>query len=188
MKSDPNLRTRTNFLSVIGILCEEIDERFIDNATVTTVLDGIFSNISGELPIELTRIEIKTLSNLLFYCQDVFQNVKQRDLIIQFILRNTQHSDEEVRKASFDGLINLTTEHYSHLKDYIDIIEDFTIKEISNTDQDPDIRLLAIEFWCSLAEVEDDYIEQADVSEEFKIELKTRRKSNKFKENIEYII
>lgn len=150
-------------LECLGFTCERLAglEGAPEIATDTTdrMLTTIVDGIRADRP-DLIRLAAATaLRNSLIFTRKNMDNVNERNMIMQTICEATQSSDEKVRTASYECIVQIAFIYYNKLQDYMQTLFQLTFGTIKNDQEN--VALQAIEFWSTLCEEEMDLQEEA---------------------------
>lgn len=72
----------------------------------------------------------------------------------------TLSTDVQLRRVAMESIVKIGTMFYDKLKDYIDALFKITV-QAAKTDVE-EVALQALEFWSSVAEIEQDINDEAD--------------------------
>lgn len=152
-----NAHAKHGALVSLGYICAEIFEAESDcldsqaNDILTAVLQGMRSE---EPDNEIKLAAVKALMDALPFAEKNFEAATERNYIMQQLCACTQVPDMRVRKEAMDCLAEIAYHYYRHLKDYMQVVGDLTMKCIKDAKAQPEIATAAMEFWTTIAEEE----------------------------------
>lgn len=153
--SVPGVRQAT--LVALGYLCEElatIKGDVLSPAEINMMLTAIVAGMRPEETHTDTRLAAtEALSNAIVFAEHNFDNDQERNYIMQMVMQGTQAADARIRAASFQCLHEIASSYYSKLPAYMQDIFSLTVTTIRK-EQEEDVALQAIEFWCTLCDYE----------------------------------
>lgn len=144
-------------LVALGYICAEIFEAESDcldtqaNDILTAVLQGMRSE---ETDNDMKLAAVKALIDALPFAETNFEAASERNYIMQQLCACTQCPDMRVRKEAMECLAEIAYHYYRHLKDYMQVVGDLTMKCIKDAKAQPEIATAAMEFWTTIAEEE----------------------------------
>lgn len=157
-------------LECLGLTCERIEEvqGMIDtvpdlseqtvNAMLTTIVQGVQPSNSDDMRFAA----LNALNKSLHFCHRNMEVQAERDFILKnAICGATLSADARVRKLAFQCLDVVADLYYDKLQDYMTHIFELTVAAIK-TDTDEDVKMAAIEFWCTIAVTEESAREEED--------------------------
>ena len=150
----------------------DLDEPTI-NAMLTTIVQGItttapsshqnnsnnnngsVTNGSTNTTHEMQFMALNALNKSLQFVHSNMERKEERDFIIAHAICNiaSQHNDHRIRQLAYQCLDVICAEYYDKLFDYMTQIFQLTVNAIQ-TDPNEMVKIAAIEFWCTMAEVE----------------------------------
>jgi importin subunit beta-1 len=140
------------------------------NAMLTTIVQGITqpsvstssedntsktTSTTANSAHEIQLMAMKALSKSLLFVHSNMERKEERDFIILHAICNiaSQHNDHRIRHLAYECLDVIAQEYYDKLLDYMSQIFQLTVNAIQ-TDPVEEVKIVAIEFWNSIAEIE----------------------------------
>jgi importin subunit beta-1 len=117
------------------------------------ILYAVLSNVSAA-NLDLSRIAAKAFSRAAPFTRRNFEVQEQKEYIMNAIFGAIQLNDEEILESFMEALVDIGKVAYDYMAPYIQTIGEITLNFI-NSDMDK-ATTLAIEFWTSLCEVENE--------------------------------
>ncbi|CAN0915124.1 Importin subunit beta-1, partial [Linum grandiflorum] len=137
-------------LETLGYFGEEVSPDVLDREDVERILTALVWGIRGSDDEEVSRevrvAAIRALCNSLSFAQKA---AHFSDCILEAVFEAAQSQDMEIREASFECLVSISSMYYEKLGPYIQgllIITSNAVKE----DDDESVIIQAIEFWSSI--------------------------------------
>lgn len=135
----------------------ELTEQTV-NAMLTTIVQGVQPSNSDDLRLAA----LSALNKSLQFCHRNMEVPAERDFILKnAIFGATQSADARVRKLAFQCLDLIAELYYEKLAEYMKQIFELTVTAIK-TDADEDVKMAAIEFWCTVAVTEEAALAEAE--------------------------
>ena len=153
---DNGLRQST--LETLGYICEDLEEGALQtqsNLVLTAIVHGMRIEETNE-DVKLSAVSAM-LSTLNFISSNM-NNENERNFIMKVICENTQHSNENIRIRAFQCLYEIAYSYYTVLPSYIQQIFNLTLNAITKDKESVGIQ--AMEFWITIAEVENGIIDE----------------------------
>eukprot|EP00567_Pseudictyota_dubia_P000409 CAMPEP_0197465044 /NCGR_PEP_ID=MMETSP1175-20131217/64336_1 /TAXON_ID=1003142 /ORGANISM="Triceratium dubium, Strain CCMP147" /LENGTH=870 /DNA_ID=CAMNT_0043001049 /DNA_START=88 /DNA_END=2700 /DNA_ORIENTATION=+ len=150
-------------LECLGFTCERLAT--IDGApdipaeTTDRMLTTIVDGIRADRPDPIRLAAATALRNSLIFTRKNMENVNERNMIMQTICEATQSTDDSVRAAAYECIVQIAYQYYNKLQDYMQTLFQLTFGTIKNDKEN--VALQAIEFWSTLCEEEMDLQEEA---------------------------
>ncbi len=152
-------------LECLGLTCARLPETLpmstspeifpeTTDRILTTIVDGIRAN----RPNPIRFAAAKALGNSLYLARKNMETPVERNMIFQTICEATQSEDPLVREAAYECIVKIADIYYDKLQDYMQTLFQLTFATIRNDQEDAKVALQAIEFWSTLAEVEQELI------------------------------
>jgi importin subunit beta-1 len=169
----------------LGLTCERIEEvqNMMDsvpdlpeqtvNAMLTTIVQGVTlpetesgtattaaatattTNSGSNNNTEIRYAALNALNKSLQFVHRNMEKKEERDFIISHAIGGaTQSSDARIRQLAYQCLDVVGELYYDKLADYMTQIFQLTTNAIQ-TDQHEDVKIAAIEFWCTIAMTEE---------------------------------
>jgi importin subunit beta-1 len=157
-------------LIAIGYICEECFADSLSNLSnqlLTVIIKGMRED---EKDIKLAGT-IALLNSLEFFVSN-FDNKTERDYIMKVICETTLVKDETIKKTAIECLIKISVLYYDIIQSYMDAIYNITFKSVREDSEE--IAKQSIEFWSTLAETENELIEEIEFCKESGIECKRK--------------
>jgi importin subunit beta-1 len=149
-------------LIALGFICEETKAQILSQQShliLTAVVQGM------RLENEDIRLAATTaLLNALEFVKSNFEQNHERDYIMKVVCEATLSPNAKIRKVAFESIGRIAALYYNKLQPYMEALFTITVKA-AETDIE-DVALQAIEFWSTLAEVEDQIIEENYIAQE----------------------
>lgn len=157
----------TAALECLGYTCERVaalNGPDLNEATVDAMLTAIVDAIQTGRP-ERVRLSAATAlrNSLVFSAKNMNQKV-ERDAIMNRICEATRSQDASVRTAAYECIALVASLYYEKLQDYMTTLYELTTETIRNDKEE--VAKAAIEFWSSLAETEQELLDEAADLEE----------------------
>jgi len=159
-------------LDCLGMTCERIDEvqamlpevPDLVDATVNSLLTTIVQGVQPERSDALRYSALQALNKSLSFVHKNMEVPAERDFIMKnAICGATQSSEGKVRQLAFQCLDIVAELYYDKLQDYMTTIYELTTTAIRQ-DAVEDVKMAAIEFWCTVAGTEENLILEEDPS------------------------
>ncbi|CAO3612369.1 unnamed protein product [Mucor hiemalis] len=150
-------------LQTIGYICELVDPNILSKHQCNALLTAIIEGARREEPDIHTRlVAMKALSNSLEFIKDNFENTAERNYILKVVCDGaTQHvnSNIDLQISSYECLNRIMQLYYYKMEDYMSsYLFNLTINGMNQTDEK--IKSQAIEFWCTVCELEIDFLNE----------------------------
>jgi len=163
----PNQGVRQATLEALGYVCEEmglIKEDVLSADQINMILTAVVSGMRPDEPSSDVRLAATTaLNNAIIFAEHNFENEQERNYIMQMVCQGTVANDSRIRIASFTCLHEIAANYYSKMPPYMTEIFNMTVKAMREDEED--VALQAVEFWCTLCDYEADLEEDADPEE-----------------------
>lgn len=157
-------------LECLGLTCERIEEvqnmlgtvPDLAEQTVNQMLTTIVHGVQPGHSDDLRYAALQALSKSLQFVHRNMEVPAERDFILRHaICGATQSSDARVRKLAFQCLDLVAELYYDKLQDYMTHIFELTVTAIKS-DADDEVKMAAIEFWCTVAVTEEIALAEED--------------------------
>mmetsp|Transcript_25359 Transcript_25359/g.58536 ORF Transcript_25359/g.58536 Transcript_25359/m.58536 type:complete len:807 (+) Transcript_25359:242-2662(+) len=156
---------KTTALECLGFTSERLDSDEIDQATINLMLTAIVDGIRPDRSNDIRLAAAVALRHSLLFTRSNFDNKSERDMIMQTICEATQCTDQRVRSAAYECIVQIAFCYYEKLTDYMTTLAQLTFGAISG-EQD-EVAMQAVEFWSTLCEEEIDIMDEtADLTEQ----------------------
>lgn len=159
--------TRQGTLEALGYVCEEmdtLDQEVLQPEQVNLILTAVVAGMRPEEPEQGVRLAATTaLTNAIAFAQHNFNNDQERNYIMQMVCQATTAGEERIRVAAFTCLHEIAAHYYEKLPPYMQEVYNITVRAIKSDTEE--VGMQAIEFWCTLDELEADMIEEGEDSE-----------------------
>lgn len=117
------------------------------------VLTGIINGLNDPKGNDEIMISsISGLLNTLRFASNNFAVPTEREAIMNEIFKCLSHRNVEVRVLAMQCLVEVSREFYDHISNEIPKIGEYTMHAVTN--DDPNVALQALEFWCSICDEE----------------------------------
>lgn len=160
--SVPGLRHAT--LEALGYVCEELgafEEEYLQPEQVNAILTAVVAGLRQEEPdVEVRLAATVALDNALEFAHANFSNENERNYIMQMVCQGTLASDERIRRAAWECLVDIASQYYFYLPAYMADIFSLTQRAVRSDEEA--VGLQALEFWSTVAEEEADRLEEAE--------------------------
>lgn len=159
-------------LECLGFTCERIDEvqamlaevPDLADDTVNSLLTTIVQGVQPERGENLRYAALQALLKSLGFVHKNMEVPAERDFIMKnAICGATQSSVGKVRQLAFQCLDTVAELYYDKLQDYMTTIYELTTTAIQK-DDNVDVKMQAIEFWCTVAGTEEALLLEEDPS------------------------
>ncbi|KXZ55363.1 hypothetical protein GPECTOR_3g492 [Gonium pectorale] len=157
------LGTRQATLTTLGHICEEVDEALLSPDNVNMILTAI---VAGMGPTEVDDVRLAAiiaLTNAIHLAKNNFEVENERSYLMQVVCQGTQAAKQEMRKAAFECLQNIADNYYAKLQSYMTELYGLTTKAIK--DDEDEVATQAIEFWSTIAEYEQELLDDGKESD-----------------------
>ena len=147
---------------------EEIEDSVneLSSETIDKMLTSIVSCIHDSKPDELRLAALQALKNSLLFVRKNMNVKEERDFIMNnAIMGATRATNEELRSLAFGCLDQVADLYYENLKDYMTEIFQLTTNAIQ-TDPQVKVKMAAIEFWSTVAVVEQQLLDDEILARE----------------------
>jgi len=142
-------------LTALGYVCEEMNEDHANQEDINTALTAIIANMESPVP-QVIEAAVNALRNAIHLTGRNFEIDSERDMIVKMLCQAATSKDARVRVVGFESLALIAEKFYGKLGAYMEGIYSLTVSALK---QDEDqVQVVAIEFWSTLAEVEDDIL------------------------------
>lgn len=149
-------------LGCLGMTCERIDEvqellpdvPELPNETVNAILTCIVQGVGADRSDAQRFTALEALRKSLRFVESNMENKQERDFILKSFFDASSSPDPRVRELAFQCLDHVAEFYYEKLGDYMPGIFELTMDRIRN-DPEEDVKVAAIEFWISVASMED---------------------------------
>ena len=142
-------------LETLGYVCEEavaLEEEVFAQEQVNSILTAVVAGMHSGQSDAVRLAAIVALQNALEFAETNFENVRERDYLMQIVLEATLASDLRVKEAAFECLAGIASLHYHKLQAYINDIFSLTQQAINTGEEQ--VAKQAIEFWCTICDEE----------------------------------
>jgi len=159
-------------LTTIGYICENADP---NNPRLEEQMNGFLTAtvqaVQKTEPDETVRLAgINALSNSLEFIKPNFAREAERNLIMMAVCEATQNTGEDLQSAAFGCLAKVMYHYYEYMLPYMEqALYALTISGMQS--KFGDLQCMAIEFWSTLCEVEDD-LQHEEGAESFRFVAK----------------
>ena len=154
-------------LECLGYTCERaeaLEGPDINEQTTDAMLNAIVQGINPSNPDRIRLAAATALKNSLAFTHKNMEVKAERDMIVTTICEATNCSDARVREAAYQCIVEIVLRYYAKLQDYMTTLYELTTKTIRGDEEE--VAKAAIEFWCSLSEVEMDLLEEEQIQQE----------------------
>jgi importin subunit beta-1 len=154
-------------LECLGFTCERIEEvqemlteipsllpEVVDRM-LTTIVHGVHPERSDNLRLAA----LQALKNSLAFVSKNMDVKTERDVIINAICESTRCGESRVRALAYECFDQIAELYYDKLPDYMTAIFQLTTEAIK-TDTEETVKMAAIEFWSTIAWIEQSYFEE----------------------------
>lgn len=159
-------------LECLGLTCERIDEvqnmipavPDLPEPTVNSMLTAIVQGVQPERSETIRYAALNALYKSLSFVHKNMEVPAERDFIVRnAICGATGSADAKVRQLAFQSLDYIAELYYDKLQDYMTTIYELTTKAIQQ-DTVEEVKMAAIEFWCTVAGTEEALMLDEDAS------------------------
>lgn len=159
-------------LQCLGFTCERIadveemmDVPELPTEIVDKMLTTIVSGVQPSRPEDIRLHALTGLKNSLVFVRKNMEVPQERDFILKnAIMEATQAQDPRLRALAFACLDNVAELYYEHLADYMKDVYALSTGAIQK-DPDESVKVAAIEFWSTVALVEQQLLEEEVLAE-----------------------
>ncbi|GAB5365523.1 hypothetical protein AAMO2058_001065600 [Amorphochlora amoebiformis] len=145
----------TTALTALGYVCEEMNEDEAPQDDINQALTAIIANMNHN-SADITLAAVNALRNAIHLTARNFEVEAERDMIMKMLCEAASSQEPRVRVVGFESLALIAEKFYGKLGPYMEAIYSLTVSALTkDIDQ---VQVVAIEFWSTLAEVEDDII------------------------------
>jgi importin subunit beta-1 len=143
-------------LAAIGYICEAEEPELRDslaqhsNTILTAVIQGARKE---EANIDVRHSAMIALSDSLEFVKSNFDNEGERNYIMQVVCEATQADDIRIQYAAYGCLNRIMQLYYDKMKFYMEKAL-FGLTIVGMRSKEEEIAKLAVEFWCTVCEVE----------------------------------
>ena len=144
-------------LETFGYVCEEMghfDEVVLDQQQVNNVLTAVVQGAVQTDDKKVRLAAIKALFDALEFAQTNFENVDERNYLMQRICDCTTDDNVQIKERAFECLVRIAALHYDKLRPYMQEIFNLVQRAVQNEEED--VAKQGIEFWCTVCEEEID--------------------------------
>lgn len=149
-------------LECLGYTCERVanlDGPEIHEQTTDSMLTAIVDGIQPSRPDKIRLAAATALKNSLIFSQKNMEKQEERSAIMNTICEATRSNDQAVRSMAYECIVQIAVLYYDKLQDYMTTLYELTTQTIR--DDKEEVAKSAIEFWSSLAEVEQELLDEA---------------------------
>ncbi|KAL3778284.1 hypothetical protein ACHAWO_006852 [Cyclotella atomus] len=142
-------------LECLGFTCERIamcDSPEIAPDVTDLMLTTIVDGIRPDRPDSIRLAAAQALRNSLAFTRKNMENENERNMIMKTICEATQCSDDKVRAAAYECIVQIAFQYYDKLQAYMQTLFQLTFGTIRNDVEN--VALQAIEFWSTVCEEE----------------------------------
>ena len=160
-------------LQCLGFTCEriaEVEEKLdgqvpeLPSESVDSMLTTVVNGVQPGKPDKLRFIALQALKNSLIFVRKNMDVAGERDFIMKnAIMEATRAEQAAVRALAYSCLDQVAELYYEHLQDYMKDIYELTLRTIKE-DPEEEVKRNAIEFWSTLAMVEQSLMEEEDLA------------------------
>lgn len=105
---------------------------------------------------EIKYAAVVAFLNSLYFFGDNFKVLQERDQIMGVVCECTQSSEENIRLNAMESLVKIALLYYDYIQPYMEAL--FKITAAAITKDKESVVLQAIEFWSTVAEVEENIL------------------------------
>ncbi|KAJ3185253.1 karyopherin beta [Gaertneriomyces sp. JEL0708] len=147
-------------LQALGLICETVDPNTLTQHA-NAILTAVVSGARKEEPSSDVQIAaLSALYNSLEFVRANFDNVGERNYIMQVVCEATRSASLPVQVAAFENLVKIMSLYYAYMDQYMTkALGPLTFWGMKHEEED--IVLQAIEFWSTVCE------EEIDIDAEF---------------------
>lgn len=157
-------------LQTIGYICESIDPNILSpsqcNAILTAIVEGARRE---EQDINVRNVAMKALFNSLEFIRDNFENTDERNYILKVVCDGATphfHSSVDLQLTSYECLNRIMHLYYYKMEEYMSsYVFNLTINGMNQEDER--IKSQAIEFWCTVCDLEIELMNEKASSSHF---------------------
>lgn len=151
-------------LECLGYACDRISilNQAVDEQSTDSMLNAIVTGISTNNP-EATRLAAaNALKNSLVFAHSNMEKPDECQAIMQSLCEATRAPSERVRTAAYEGIVQVALLYYHKLQNFMTNLYELSTATIKTDTEN--VAKAAIEFWTSLCEVEQDLIDDEELS------------------------
>ncbi|KAF1811821.1 ARM repeat-containing protein [Eremomyces bilateralis CBS 781.70] len=144
-------------LTTIGYICQADDPRLRNslslhsNAILTAVVQGARKEESSA---DVRFTAVTALSDCLEFVRSNFENEGERNFIMQVVCEATQSEETRIQEAAYGCLGRIMSIYYDKMRFYMEKAL-FGLTIMGMKSEDEEVAKLAIEFWCTVCEEEE---------------------------------
>jgi importin subunit beta-1 len=157
-----SLGTKLSALETLGYVCEEltfVSVNCLQQEEVNVVLGKVVEHMKIDIDPSLQYAACTAMLNMLEFAEKNFDIPNDRNLIMQACCQEANNgSTAEIRSRAYESLVKIVSIYYSKMKEYMQTLFDITMMTIKK--DDPKVGMQALEFWCSVSELEHDMIQE----------------------------
>ena len=146
--------TKVASLEAVGYICENVDPTEVQKETVDLILTTIVAGMNEDRPNDIRGAAVVALNNSLEFASSNFQVDSERDYIMNAVCSCCRTDDARTRQKAFECLPEIANLYYDKLTTYIEALFNLTTNAIK--EDIPEIGMMAMEFWVTVAETEYD--------------------------------
>eukprot|EP00887_Chlorella_sp_A99_P006846 scaffold2.g6846.t1 len=152
----PNSALKQATLEALGYTCEELgalEEDYLQQEQVNSILTAVVQGMRGTEPDpDVRQAATVALYNALEFAHSNFGNGAERNYIMQIVCEGTLADHPRIRQASWECLVRVAALYYDKLPTYMQDIFALTQRAVKQDEEE--VALQALEFWCTVCEEE----------------------------------
>jgi len=161
----PNLRKAT--LDAFGYICEELKPEQLGVQGQNQILTSVIHGMRPEEQDKGVKLSAATaLFNALNFCKANFEKEAECKVIMESILHAMTVDDEEIVFQGYAILTQVASQHYDKLPPFMNDIFKITLAAMQKGEDEENITMMAIEFWCTICDEELNILEEIEEARE----------------------
>ncbi|VEU40075.1 unnamed protein product [Pseudo-nitzschia multistriata] len=147
-------------LECLGYCCERISflGGEVNQTSTDSMLSAIVDGIGASRSNRMRHAAAGALKNSLMFAESNMEKQEERGAIMNALMEATRSEDAQVRIAAYEGIVQVACLYYAKLSEYMTNLYQLTTSTIQQDNEE--VAKMAIEFWTSLCEVEQDLIDE----------------------------
>ncbi|KAL0207377.1 hypothetical protein P9112_012005 [Eukaryota sp. TZLM1-RC] len=157
--AQPQEYLRESVLKAIGYICEEIHPDVLAPES-SAILNGICTGLSpSETSVSVKIAACDALYNSLEFITTNMDQAEHRKYLMDQVMSAAQHQDTKVQTKSLMCLNKIAGFYYEKLNEHMEKLFELTCNAIRS--QSDEVAKQGIEFWSTIAAVEEEFHEEA---------------------------
>ncbi|OMJ81171.1 hypothetical protein SteCoe_18440 [Stentor coeruleus] len=144
-------------LMTLGYICEEIPQESLTKEEADGILTAIVSGLESSInAVSIIKSSLTALQNSIKFIRINIENPNERKAIFHSLYALCTHPSIEIRSQCMSVISNICYNYYEQIASELVDLGNITYRAIKN--DEPKVMINAIEFWNSLADIENERI------------------------------